>query len=207
MLWAVLRVGVVFCVAVRRSPFKASFLPRTSPHPSDTDTFHNMSSESHGKVQHFLFADFSSYGIQEPSYSDEDIKFINQIRESAPPTKSRKEHLVLGFRFDLRWALKKSFELYGEVDTSDIFCAEFGNNVRQYRYHCMRESGIARYLRPRVTEVVGTDGIRRYETIIGISENTRARRKLPPLSGVRKLMQLLETEEAPKWYVVSDNLY
>jgi len=71
----------------------------------------------------------------------------------------------------------------------------------------MRESGIARYLRLRVIDVVGPDGEMDYETIIGISENTRARRKLPPVSGIRKLMEMLETDEAPKWYVVSDDSY
>ncbi len=97
--------------------------------------------------------------------------------------------------------------IYGEVDTSDFQSAAYFNNIRQYRYHCMRESGIARYLRSRVTDVVGPGGETDYETIIGIAENTRARRKLPPVSGIRKLMEMLETDEAPKWYIVSDDSY
>jgi len=97
--------------------------------------------------------------------------------------------------------------IFGEVDTSDFQSAAYFNNIRQYRYHCICGSGIARYIRLRVTDVVSPGGETDYETIIGIAENTRARRKLPPVSGIRKLMEMLETDEAPKWYIVSDDSY
>ncbi len=97
--------------------------------------------------------------------------------------------------------------MFGEVDTSNLKSFAYVRNIRRYRVHCLHESGIAGYIRLRLTEVVEPNGDRRLQEIIGISENTRARRKLPPVSGIRKLMEVLETNEAPRWYVVDPVSY
>jgi len=139
--------------------------------------------------------------MSKTNYSEECNKLINQIRANAPLKEIRKKHLVLGFKFDYDWALKKYIPLYGEVDEIDLFDPAYGRNIILYRAHCMRESGInAGYLSVRVTDVIGPDGVKEYRDVIGISENRRVRRKLPPLSGIRNLMKILETDEAPKWY-------
>lgn len=151
---------------------------------------------------------FALSNLPEPSYSDEDIQLINQIRANAPPknSKLRKKHLILGFKYDFDWAARKSIPLFGEVEMTNILESNYFRNIRLYRAHIATESGIARHLSYRVTNVVDSNGVRRHEQIIGIAENTCLGRKLPSVSGIRRLMKALDTDEAPKWYVVSSDM-
>ncbi|KLO04819.1 hypothetical protein SCHPADRAFT_947413 [Schizopora paradoxa] len=140
-----------------------------------------------------------------PSYSDEDIKLINDIRANPPSKKLANKHLVLGFMFNLEWAFQKSLQLYGgSDDTNGGLTLQYFNNIQKYRWYIMTESGISERLRVCNTPIIDRGGEIMRKSIIGIAENIKGRTKLPPPSGIRKLMELLETDEQPKWYVVDE---
>lgn len=126
------------------------------------------------------------------------MRLRDHIRSNIPTCK---EHVVLGFKFDWDWALQKALQLYGSFDTDEMG-ADYFNNINSLRYEIMGKSGIAEYLHVRLADA-SEDPRGMNRLIIGLAENRRGRHRIPPTVGVRKLMDLLETDEYPRWYRVS----
>ncbi|KLO04820.1 hypothetical protein SCHPADRAFT_896744 [Schizopora paradoxa] len=133
-------------------------------------------------------------------YTDEDRKLADLIRANIP--QETKKHLVLAFKFDWDWALQKALQLYGDFST-DERSEEYMVNINKFRYHIIRESGIASCLDYYLTPITDSDGISRHEALIGLAENRKGRSRIPTIPRIRKLMELLETDEPPKWYPVA----
>ncbi|KLO04818.1 hypothetical protein SCHPADRAFT_947412 [Schizopora paradoxa] len=89
----------------------------------------------------------ASQSASRPSYSEEDIKLINDIRANPPSKVLANKHLVLGFIFDMEWAFQKSLQLYGGTDNSNGGLTLQYFNIENYRWHIMIESGIVDRLR------------------------------------------------------------
>ena len=117
------------------------------------------------------------------------------------PTETKK-HLVLAFKFDWDWALQKALQLYGDFNTDEA-SGEYSDNIRRFRFHIMHESGIEKSLDYYVTTYTDSNGFWRYQALIGLAENRAGRSRIPTVPGIRRLMDLLETDEPPKWYPVA----
>ncbi|KLO12292.1 hypothetical protein SCHPADRAFT_905304 [Schizopora paradoxa] len=133
------------------------------------------------------------------SYSAQDlIKLRDHLRSTIPTCR---EHVVFGFKFDWDWAFQKALRQYGNLDTGEMGAGHC-KNIHRLQSDIMHESGIAEYLHVRLADA-SEDLCGMTHLIIGIAENRRGRHKIPPTIGIRKLMDLLETNEPPKWYRVS----